>query len=49
MKIKPDHYWMMGDNREDSADSRFFGQVPRSALVGQAFVKVWPIPHIGGL
>jgi signal peptidase I len=49
VKIKPGHYWMMGDNREDSADSRFFGQVPRSALVGRAFVKVWPLPHVGGL
>jgi signal peptidase I len=49
VRIKPGHYWMMGDNREDSADSRYFGQVPRSALVGRAFVKVWPIPHVGGL
>jgi signal peptidase I len=49
VRIKPDHYWMMGDNREDSADSRFFGQVPRSALVGRAIVKVWPIPHVGEL
>lgn len=49
VRIKPGHYWMMGDNREDSADSRFFGQVPRSALVGRAFMKVWPIPHVGGL
>jgi signal peptidase I len=49
VKVKPGCYWMMGDNREDSADSRFFGQVPRSALVGRAFVKVWPVPHVGGL
>jgi signal peptidase I len=49
VKIQPGHYWMMGDNREDSADSRYFGQVPRSALVGHAFVKVWPIPHLGRL
>ncbi len=49
IRVKPGHYWMMGDNREDSADSRYFGQVPRSALVGRAFVKVWPIPHVGGL
>src|SRR6266508_2136109 len=47
VRIRPGHYWMMGDNREDSADSRYFGQVPRSALVGRAFVKVWPIPHVG--
>ncbi len=49
VRIRPGHYWMMGDNREDSADSRYFGQVPRSALVGRAFVKVWPIPHVGEL
>jgi signal peptidase I len=49
VRIKPDHYWMMGDNRDDSADSRYFGQVPRSALVGRAIVKVWPISHVGDL
>ncbi|HEX8860680.1 MAG TPA: signal peptidase I [Actinomycetes bacterium] len=49
VRVKPEHYWMMGDNREDSADSRFFGQVPRAALVGRAFIKVWPVPHVGGL
>jgi signal peptidase I len=40
---------VMGDNREDSADSRVFGQVPRSALVGRAVLTVWPVPHAGGL
>jgi signal peptidase I len=49
VKIKPDHYWMMGDNREDSADSRTFGQVDRSALVGRAMLTVWPVQHTGGL
>jgi signal peptidase I len=49
VKVRPGHYWMMGDNREDSADSRYFGQVPRSALVGRAIAKVWPIPHVGSL
>jgi signal peptidase I len=49
VRIKPDHLWMMGDNREDSADSRSFGQVPRSALVGRAVLTVWPVPHVGGL
>jgi len=47
--IKPGYYWVMGDNREDSADSRVFGQVPRSALVGRAILKVWPLSHSGGL
>jgi signal peptidase I len=49
VRVKSGHYCMMGDNREDSADSRYFGQVPRSALVGRAIAKVWPIPHLGEL
>jgi signal peptidase I len=48
VKVKPDHYWVMGDNREDSADSRVFGQVPRSTLVGRAVLTVWPVTHVGG-
>jgi len=34
--IETDHYWMMGDNRDDSADSRYIGQVPRESFVGRA-------------
>jgi signal peptidase I len=34
--IAADHYWMMGDNRDDSADSRYIGQVPRESFVGRA-------------
>jgi signal peptidase I len=49
VRIKPDNYWVMGDNREDSADSRVFGPVHRSALVGRAVLTVWPVPHAGGL
>ena len=49
VRIKPDHLWVMGDNREDSADSRSFGQVHRSALVGRAVLTVWPVQHTGGL
>jgi signal peptidase I len=49
VRVQPDHFWVMGDNREDSADSRVFGQVPRSALVGQAVLTVWPVQHAGGL
>jgi signal peptidase I len=36
--------WVMGDNRENSSDSRVFGPIPESTVVGRAFVKVWPVP-----
>ena len=41
--------WVMGDNRENSSDSRVFGPIPESTVVGRAFVKVWPIPDISFL
>lgn len=34
--IPPDRYLMLGDNRDDSADSRYFGLVPRELLIGRA-------------
>jgi signal peptidase I len=49
VKIAPDHYWMMGDNRGDSSDSRVFGTITKSAIVGPAFVRMWPISRIGFL
>ncbi|HEX7277400.1 MAG TPA: signal peptidase I, partial [Acidimicrobiales bacterium] len=41
--ITANHYWVMGDNRPNSSDSRVFGAIPKSLIVGKAFVKVWPI------
>jgi len=49
IRVLAGNYWVMGDNRQDSADSRFFGQVPHSALVGRALVRVWPADRAGGL
>lgn len=46
-KIPPDHYFLMGDNRADSKDSRFFGAIPGSNIVGRAFVRIWPLSRLG--
>ena len=40
--IPPDHYFMMGDNRGASDDSRFWGPVPRDWIIGKAFATYWP-------
>ncbi len=47
--IGPTQYWMMGDNRDESADSRRFGPIEQGTIVGRAFVTVWPLSRIGGL
>jgi signal peptidase I len=38
--------FVMGDNRCDSLDSRSFGPIPTSTIVGRAFVIVWPLGRL---
>jgi signal peptidase I len=45
--IPEDHYFMMGDNRGLSDDSRYWGPVPRDWMIGEAFFTYWPIDRIG--
>ncbi|HET7589560.1 MAG TPA: signal peptidase I [Solirubrobacterales bacterium] len=47
--IPPGMYFMMGDNRGASDDSRFWGPVPRSWIIGEAFATYWPPDRIGSL
>src|SRR5262249_48552361 len=42
-------FYMMGDNRPDSEDSRFWGPVPKSWIIGKAFFTYWPPGRIGFL
>jgi signal peptidase I len=42
-------YYMMGDNRPDSEDSRYWGPVPKAWIIGTAFFTYWPPDRVGFL
>ncbi|MCX6371306.1 MAG: signal peptidase I [Solirubrobacterales bacterium] len=44
--IPPGHWFMMGDNRGESDDSRFWGPVPTAWIIGPAFATYWPPSRI---
>ena len=47
MTVPPDHYFMMGDNRGSSDDSRYWGPVPRDWIIGSAIATYWPPDRVG--
>jgi signal peptidase I len=47
--IPDGYYFMMGDNRGESADSREWGPIPKDWMIGQAFVTYWPPGKVGTL
>jgi signal peptidase I len=48
-RIPQGEYFVMGDHRDSSNDSRVFGSVPRSYIYGKAVFAYWPVDHFGSL
>ena len=44
-----DEYWMMGDNRTNSLDSRYFGPIKRQSITSRGWFIFWPLNDIGTL
>jgi signal peptidase I len=45
-RVPVDNYFVMGDNRTDSCDSRYWGPISRSLIVGKVELRVWPISSL---
>ena len=45
--VPANHYFMMGDNHSNSCDSRMWGTITRSDVIGKAFLRVWPLNRLG--
>ena len=44
--LGPDEYFLMGDNRANSLDSRSFGPIPASQLIGRVVLRYWPLEQV---
>ncbi|CAB4858331.1 unannotated protein [freshwater metagenome] len=47
VKVPKNQYFMMGDNRPSSCDSRIWGTLPKSLIVGKVVLRIWPLSQIG--
>ncbi len=45
-ELGADEYFVLGDNRRESSDSRFWGELPRENIIGRAFLRLLPLKHI---
>jgi signal peptidase I len=44
VRVNPGYYYVMGDHRNNSSDSRHWGQVPKKYIIGKVQLRWWPIP-----
>ncbi len=49
VSVKAGQVFVMGDNRQNSQDSRYFGTVPESTIIGRAFVRMFPFKRFASL
>jgi signal peptidase I len=49
VSVPQNSYLVLGDNRNNSCDSRYWGFVPRENIIGRAVVRFWPVDRLGGI
>jgi len=47
VRVPPNQYLVLGDNRNNSYDSHYWGFVPRDRIIGRAVVRFWPLNRVG--